>query len=376
MSTAGQPDAGDVWLHQSRTEAEAWLPRLLDLSGPDLREAVAAHPELQPCISQLLLDLAESAVDRDPARAHELTAAVIEQAGVGLPSSHAWMAPYLRGQAWTAHAAALLGLRRPIEALAAINVAFEVYTPAPVNDWHLASAEVVEAQILHELGELAEALRLIRRAAEVILAHGALERYAQLRMLEALMLWKAGHRHAAANVWQDAARKAFQRRDLELMAILDCRMGVFHLRHGNAAVAAHHFSSAHALFEKRGLVRQAARARWRLAEVAVARGRLNEAISEYYKVQAVLVAHGDLPDAAIACTEILKLLLRVGRDREAVQLAELLIRTFAEAGQQNGMQAWTLIRDCASAGDLTHDRIRRLKRYFQDLPLRPNARFE
>jgi len=377
MATAGRPDPADVerWLHQSRTEAERWLPDLLDLCGSDLSQELSRRPELQPGISHLLLDLVDRAIDRNQDRAHELTGALIAQVGTGMPLPIAWLAPYLRGQAWTAHAGALRAVRRHVEALAAIAVAFDVYQTAHNTSWHIAAAEVVEAQILYDLGERADALHQIRRAAGVILAHGAIELYVQVRMHEWRMLWRMGHRKAAAQVWRDAAREASQRRDLELMAMLHCRIGHFQLRLGKTAVAAEHFSTAHGMFEKQGLPREAARAQWGLAEVAAVRGHLHDAISEYYKVQAMLLATGDLLDAAVASVEILRLLLAARRDREALPLADLLIRTFAEAGQENGMQAWVLVRERADAGELTYGEVHRLRRYFKDLPLRPNARF-
>jgi hypothetical protein len=69
------------WLQHNKAEAERWLPRLLELSGPDLSQEVARHPELQPGISRLLLEVVDDMAGRDPARAHELTTVVIEYAG-------------------------------------------------------------------------------------------------------------------------------------------------------------------------------------------------------------------------------------------------------------------------------------------------------
>jgi tetratricopeptide (TPR) repeat protein len=373
---ASQPGPANTgrWLRESRAEAQRWLPQLLDLSGARLGEALARHPELQPGISQLLLDVATIAAGRDSQRACELTSAVIGQVGLNVPSSHGWMTPYLRGQAWSAHAGALLGLDRYVEALAAIAAAYDAYQTAHMNAFYVAEAEVVEARILHEMGERVEALRLIRRAAEVILLHGAAERYVQVRAQECGMLREAGDAKAAARVWAGVAREA--RRNPELTAVVERRKGANQLDHGKFAEAVHSFSTAYGLFEKLGRSREAARALRGLATAESRRGRLRAAISEYYKAKDLLLAQGEIFEAAEVSTEILKLLLMTGRQREAMPLADLFIRTFEERGLESGIRAWTLVRDHAREGNLTYYLIGSLREFFKNLPLRPNARFE
>jgi hypothetical protein len=81
----------------------------------------------------------------------------------------------------------LRGIGRYAEAREAIAVALDLYRQGLVSAWHIPTAEVVEAQILHEQGERADALQRIRRAAEDILLHGDRERYVQARMSESSM---------------------------------------------------------------------------------------------------------------------------------------------------------------------------------------------
>lgn len=380
METAGQvrPSPLEVgrWLQDNRSEAERWLPRLLDLSGPMLSRELADHPELQPGLAQLLLGVADDLAERYPIRAHELTTAVIAYVASNRSLPHARMAPYLLGQAWATQAAALRGVGRHGEALAAVAAARDAYATAHVTAWHIAVAEVIEAQILHEMGERAEALRLMRRAAEVILLHGAVERYVEVRMHEARMLCDAGDRVAAAQVWRTTAREAAERRDTVFMAFLENAVGGFQLRHGGADAAARRFEVAHDVFDTAGLTREGVRARRGVAEAAVARGRFHDAISEYYKVQGLLLAAGNLLDAAVASAEIVELLLIVGRHREILPLAALLVRTLADGANQSAAHAWRFVEEHARAGDLTRDAIVRVRRFLQDLPLQPNARFE
>ena len=373
-----RPDPLEVgrWLRANRAEAERWLPRLLDLSGPELRRELARHPELQPGISLRLLAVVEDTAGRHPVRAHELSAVVLESALSDMSLPHASMAPHLRSQAWTAHAAALRGIGRHVEALEAVAAAFDACRATPVNAWHIAAAEVVEAQILHDMGERAEALRLIRSAAEVILLHGAVERYVQVRMSEAQMHWEAGDRAAAADVWSTTAEEASQRRDAELMTFLGKAIADFQLRHGGAGAAACLFEIAHDAFDHAGLAQEAVRARRGVAEAAFARGRFHEAISEYYKVQALSLAAGNVLEAALASADIAELLLLAGREGEILPLAGFLVTTFDEEGQENVRQAWIFVRELARAGALTRGAVDHVRRFFRDLPLRPNAPFE
>jgi hypothetical protein len=343
------------------------------LSGPDLSHELARHPELQPGISRLLLEVVDQTVRRDANRACELTAAVLEYVGANRSLPCPNITPDLHAKAWTAHAGALHGLGRPLEALVAIAAARETRS---VNAWSIALAEVEEARILHDMGETTEALLLIRGGADVILLHGDVERYVKVRMYETLMLWEAGQRTEAAEVWRTMAREASQRGDAVFMALLESATAVFQLRHGGAAAAARLFEIAHEVFDKEGLTREAVRARWGVAEAAVARGRIHDAISEYYKVQALSLAAGDVRDAALASAEIVELLLIAGRVDEVPPLAELMMSVFAAPKQENARMAWLILHECTLAGLLTPARIDHVRRFFRDLVLQPNARIE
>jgi hypothetical protein len=363
------------WLEANKAEAAQWLPHLLELSGPDLSCEVARHPELQPGISRLLLEVVDDMAGRDAARAHELTTVVIEYAGSNIsPPSHR-MEPFLRANAWTAHAAALRGLDRNLEALAAIAAALDACRERYVGAraWSTALAEVVEAQILHDMGESTEALRLIRGGAEVILFHGDVKRYVQVRMYEALILWETGDGNGAADVWRSMAREAAQRGDALFMAVLENAVAVFQLRHGGAEAAARLFEIAHCIFDNEGLTREAIRARRGIAEAAATRGRLHDAISEYYKVQALALAAGNLREAALASAEIVELLLMTGREREVLPLTNSMVSVFTDAGQQNAVLSWLLLRDFSGLEQLTPARVDVLRNFFRNFVMQPHA---
>ena len=355
----------DRWLEDNKSEARKSLPCLLELSGPELSQELQRHPELQPGLSRLLLEAAEETVSHDPARAHELTAAVIEFLGSARARDCREMEPSLRANAWTVHASALRSLERPLEALAAITAARDACLKAYVSDWSGALGKVVEGQILHDMGESAEALRLIRSGAEVILLHGDVKRYVQVRMYEALILWDGGERTGAAEVWRTMAREAAQRGDTLFMAVLENAIAVFQLRHGGAEAAAGLFEIAHGVFDQEGLTGEAIQARRGMAEAAVARGRINEGISEYYKVKALALAAGNLRQAALAAAEIVELVLPTGRNGEIEPLADSMTRVFAHAGHEHAMHTWLQVRQFAMFGRLTPSDVQGLRSYFQ-----------
>ena len=247
----------------------------------------------------------------------------------------------------------------------------------PASDWHVAVAEVVESRILHDQGAHADALDRIRQAADVLRLHGDREAYVQAKMSEAWMQWDAGNRTAAAAVWRVTAQDADQRGDSLLLALLDMRIAAFRLQHGSAEEAALRFVVAREVFETAGMPSEVIRALWGLAEANVARGLLHEAISDYYKVQGMLLADGDVVDAAVASTEILELLLLAGRYDRVPPAADLLIGTFSGAGLPwNPMRAWSFIRRRARDGELTREDLAHVRAYFECLPLRPNAPFD
>jgi tetratricopeptide (TPR) repeat protein len=368
--------AAERWLNENHAEAERWLPRLLDLDGPSLRQELKLHPELRPGIIRLLISVALKAGERFPERAHELTAVLIEQTQWPAPASLSFQIPIVQGETWSAHASTLRGLGRSLEALHAITVAIHFFKQVSVNAWHIATAEVIEAQILYDLDQCAEALVQIRRAAEELLLHGDRERYVQARMIETSMRWDAGQHAAAGAVWSEAAEEALQRGDTVLLAYWDSKIGMRQLRDGSAETAARHFAAAHQAFDAAGLPREAARALWRLAEATAARGRFHEAISEYYKVQALMLADGSAGEAALVSVDIVELLLITGRDDEVQPLVENLVDRCTEAGLPwNAIEAWTFVGQRARAGGLTREEIARVRGHFAGLSLRPNAPF-
>jgi len=117
-------------------------------------------------------------------------------------------------------------------------------------------------------------------------------------------------------------------------------------------------------------------ARWNLAEALAERGRLHEAISEYHKVRAELLARGALVDGAISAVEILDLYLLAGRESELPSLTERFVHLFRDAGfPLNAMEALAWLRGRADAARLTHDDLAYVRAFLEDVAQKPYGRF-
>lgn len=368
------------WFHASIAEAEQLLPDLLDLPASDLRKQLLARRELRTAgMVRRIIVVAHDALERFPLRARELTSIAVEQAAsLVLPSAAATLADQLQGEAWREHAEALLGLVETGEAQRAIDLARASFGRMWAGAQYQATVDLIEAAMLHDLGRREEALLLVRHAADVFVVVRDHQHSIEAQMLEARMLREAGDPRGATNVWRATVAMAQQRGDRILMARFESWWGEFELRNGNPAEASGFFFAALTVFDEAGLKAEATRARRGLAEAAAGRGRIHEAISEFYKVRAELLAAGSVIDAAVVSCEILALLLEGGREAELTALAHTLVTSFRDAGMTQGaLEAFTYLRarTLAGEGNLTSDDVVAVRRYFEDLGQRPNARF-
>lgn len=368
----------ELWFRASVAEADELLPAILDMAPDALRQAMAARPELRTVgVMHRLTAVAAGALTRLPHRAHQLTSIVMEHApAIDVTSEGAAMVWRIEAEAWKEHAKALCALGRKHEARAALAGARERFAELPASVWYLATVDLVEAEILDDLGDREAALKLVRRASIVFAQHGDHERYIEAQMIESGIFWRAGDRDAALEVWEATAETARQRGDRTLLARLKGSVGLFELQHGNADGAAGLLAAALAVFDDAGMTREATSTRWHLARAAAIRGRIHEAVSELYKVRAELLVAGSVVEMGIASIEILELLLRVNRLDEAASVVETLLPALRDGVMTGGAsQAFTYFLTKIEAESLTHDDVAFVRAYLEALPQQPNAWF-
>jgi hypothetical protein len=258
----------EEWLTASRDEARDLLPLLLRLPGGILHRELQRRPEYRTAgVLEALAQAAAGALERDPIRAHELTAAAVACAArVEIPPLAARPVAVLRGHAWTAHASALRVLRVWDPARGAIDVARRIFEPITVSDWFLATVDLVEAALFHDLGESAAAVALARPAAALFLEMGDPHNYVHAIALQAAVLWETGEHTRAAAVWRTAAGSTEARRNAAWSALIAEQMGRFELQHGRAATAVDLLEAAWRMLEDAHLPAEALRTRWAPAE--------------------------------------------------------------------------------------------------------------
>jgi hypothetical protein len=367
------------WLSASEAEAARLLVELLDLPASVLRRELRARPEWRtPGMMKHLLSVAHDARDRFPARAYELTSIVVHYVrSMAVPRSFASVVRMVQAEALREHAHALYGVGRLEKARRAIRAARALFEAMRATNWHLATLDLVEAPILHDLGHPREALQVIRAAAPQFAMARDHARYLQACMLEMWMLTAAGDRAGAARLGQAAHEFARQHGDAALMGHFSAKLGLLELRNDRAEEASALLVIALQQLDEAGLTSDAIRVRWHLAEALVARGRSYEAISEYHKVRAQLLATGSLIDAAIASAEILLLLLLdEGRAPELAALTVNFVHGFRDAGLPlHAMEPFAYLRGRAESETLNHEDAVAVRRYFEDLRQHPRARF-
>lgn len=366
------------WLDETAADAGKRVAELLDLPLRRIRSELRDRSELRTVgVIQRLIAAARGMVRRNPRRAHELTSVAVEYAAqVVTPHDGHCVVLTLRAEAWKEHANALRAVDETTAAQEAIAIARALYGRLPASGWHLAIVGLIEAEILHDLGRVPQSLELVRTAASQFALHRDHDRYVDAQMTEAWLLWSAGETAAAAEVWRTSLETARQRGDEELTARLADRLGLFELRFGRPDHARELLFSALAVFDRCGSQRDATRTRWYFAEAAAACGRWNEAISEYHKVRAELLATADAVEAAFPCIEIVALLLDSHRSAEVTSLLAAFIEDFRETGMPaNALDAFVHLHECHAAGNCTDEEIAAVRVYFEELPDHPNAPF-
>lgn len=368
----------DKWLSASVAEAEALVPPLLALPGPLLLRELRMRPTLRtPGVLRRLLTVARDSVQRFPSRAHEITLIVARYArSMSVPPDFAFVSSTLQGEAWRDHANALREMDRPERAARAIRRARQCFADTPGNSLQLAAVDLIEAPLLHDRGEHAEALEMVRRAAHGFALCGDHARFVEARMIESWMLWAAGDQSRAVALWQTTVEDAQRRGNVALMARLAAKMGLFELRYGRPADAARLLGAALTLFALTPMPEEGVRTRWHLAEAAAADGRIHEAISEYHIVRAQLLDQGALLDAVLAAIEVLDLYFLAGREDQLGALSATLAETFREAHLPiNAMEPIAYLRARATAGTLRRADLILVRSFFEELPQNPTARF-
>lgn len=296
-----------------------------------------------------LIALAHDALSRDPNRAVWISRLAIRAA----ERSEALID---EGDAWREYAAALLEVGDYEEARVAVGRARMLYRAAGGAEHNEAVLGAVEGRILHELGHSLKGLRRIEASARTLLRLNDKKTYVRARSVYAAILFHLGRYRQAAATYASMVDDY----DSETLAHAVNIIGRCAVKLGDVERARQCFETALEMFEQLGLHAEMPRVRRGVADVLLAHGRVNEAISELYKARTEFLVMNLPVMAAFVALDIVELLLRVGRTSEIELLCDDQLPRAAS-------DAFAGLRNLA--GRATRQDVQRVRDYLERLPM-------
>jgi tetratricopeptide (TPR) repeat protein len=298
-----------------------------------------------------LIALAHDALSRDPNRAVWISRLAIRAAKA---ADDAPLAD--EGDAWREYAAALLEVGDYEDAQVAVQRARMVYRVAGGTEHNEAVLGAVEGRILHELGDSLKGLQRIEASARTLLRLNDKKTYVRARSVYAAILFHLGRYREAAETYASMVDDY----DSETLAHAVNIIGRCAVKLGDVERAQQCFETALEMFEELGLHAEMPRVRRGIADVLLAHGRVNEAISELYKARTEFLGMNLPVMAAFVALDVVELLLRVGRTSEIELLCDDQLPRAAS-------DAFAGLRDLA--GRATGQDVQRVRDYLERLPM-------
>lgn len=374
-------DALRRWLAEDDREAEAELRAFTGLDAGDLERAVAQVRDLlsDDAATREVIRRAHAMLGSDPERALWIAhLATILAPRVWLGEARMDAMIELDGDALREYAAALLevgSFARAAEAATLARRDYNVLAGPPVKG--LSILDLIEGRILHELGRTKEGLGMVQRGSNMLLVfHDDKESYVKGRTIEAALLFKGERYQEAMSVYAAMSEHAREEEDTELLAYVLQMVGRCRVKFGQFDEGRECIETAIRMFEDLKLFAEVPRVRKGLVEIAVARGRYNEAVSELYKMHnAFLALHLPIV-AALVELDVVDLLMVSGRTGDIPTLCKKMLATFTEAGlRRNALMALAHIHALAQDGALESDDVQKVRAYLERLSGDPDAAF-
>ena len=360
--------------HVASLEGSEWGPKLVEYPASSWRRHMRAKYEYRSFGTlRYLLTLARSKFETEPTVAFELTTVVLDFVDqVEGPSPVHEIG--LRGLARKEHANAL---RCKGDLPAAFKYAKEsaaTYLQSHVLDFEAAKAKLVEAQVLCEMGEYHEAMTIAKDCTRIFDDFKQSAYRIMSRHTEGCILYARKQFKDAFSVFSNVVAQAEMEGDLNLLV-----RGLH-----NAAEAAREIGDIQAArdlyprvlkhMQQLELTTELPRVTWGYALTLVAEGRLEAAISEFYKVSNLYLHLGMNLDAATAHLEIVRVRFSTGDD--VTEDCRQLVEAFAKAGAaQNALEALAYLREQSRTGRMSMAKLDRVRTYFTELHRKPNLLF-
>jgi tetratricopeptide (TPR) repeat protein len=373
-------DALRRWLAEDDRQAEADVRAFMELGPGDLDRAIAQLRDLliDGAATREVIRRAHAMLGSDPERALWIAhLATILAPRVWLGDARMDAMIELEGDALREYAAALLEVgsyARAAETATLARGSYNVLGP-PVKG--LSILDLIEGRVLHELGRTHEGLGMVQRGSNMLLVfHDDKEAYVKGRTIEAALLFKGERYQEAMSVYAAMSEHAREEEDTELLAYVLSMVGRCRVKLGQLDEGRECIETAIRMFEDLKLFAEVPRVRKGLVDIAVARGRYKEAISELYKMHnAFLDLH--LPIiAALVELDVVDLLMLSGRTADIPALCKKMLATFSKAGlRRNALMALAHIHALAQRGALESDDVQKVRAFLERLSGDPDGAF-
>jgi tetratricopeptide (TPR) repeat protein len=287
----------------------------------------------------------------------------------------------VEGDAWKAHAAALLRAGDYSDADGACRHADSFYTLVAEEDssYERTLLAIIQAQVAHFLGDSERGLQLAKDAAETLARAFPTKKkdYIRARTILGTILVAVQRYDEGLKTLADCAEVARRENETEVLASLVNNIGYVYAQLGNLKAARECFATALQGFTSLGLKTEMLRVHAGLARILMQEGRYNEAVSEHYKARA---GYLDLRMPVLAgevTLRIIEALFAAGRLNDIPSLCAEAVQTFAKANlPREAAKALSYVDACAQQRTLTAADVEDVREFFQRLQADPDERFD
>ena len=313
-----ETDAGHMALQTLRTTPVARWPQYF-ASRPGWRSYG---------VFRAMLSYARELFDGDPRLAFAVTTFVTgEITSLESVPESVVLAAYIHGLAWKEHANALYALANYAEAADAAARAIRVFSDASALSVDVASATLIRAMSLHNLGNTREALELIMTSVRLFAANAQPRGYLVSLQVCGGILADLDEYAAARDAYRVALKIAEEQNDQREVARLFNNIGQCSVRLNDVELGEQQLQQAFRLFNKEQMHSEMLRAVAGLARAQYKRGALVSAISAFHSVYADLLHYEMLIPAAQVLVELTDIVTELTGDvayahDEGARLAE------------------------------------------------------
>lgn len=287
----------------------------------------------------------------------------------------------LEGDAWKAHAAALMRAGDYSDSDSACRHAASFYSlvDGEGSSYERTLLDIIQAQVAHFLGDSERGLQLAKDAAETLARAFPTKKkdYIRARTIFGTILVAVQRYDEGLKTLDDCAEEARRDGDTETLASLVNNIGYVYMQLGNRKAARQCFITALQGFTSLGLKTEMVRANGGLARLAMQEGRYNEAISELYMARAAYLELRMPVVAAEVNARIMEALFAAGRMKDIPTLCAQAVETFTKANlPREAAKALAYMNAAAQLRTLTTDAVQGVREFLERLQDDPDERFD